>query len=261
MKKTILFISFILFVVQVSAQQRNRHKKSFGRTHFEGGLTVSSDGSNHMISPSGVQYWGVGKKKQKFKFGIGARYTASIGDQSLEYITARAQLTSGQTGPGVFFSDQIPENIDTMSLNNTRIHLINVLLALRYDMDRRFGLEFNIDLAGLSFGARKTATLTYDDGKTHTSGAYPTTGNLLLVSDNDLGSLNSEFMISYLHKNRMRFKIGPVFMFNEYELVSPVNYVNDAGTFVDAKRYRNKSLQLGVGFNYVFKYYRSKQNN
>ncbi len=257
--KNILLFSFMLFLVgPVFGQQKLRHKKSFGRTHFEGGLTLSSNGNNHIVAPSALQYWAIGKNKQKFKFGIGARYSASLGNNKLEYITARADLTSGKTGPGVFFADQVPGNIDTMSLNSTRIHALNLLLALRYDLDKKFAVEFNIDLAGLSFGKKKTATLTYNEGKTHVSNAYPTAGNLLLVSDNDLGSLNSEFMISYLHKKHMRFKIGPVFMFNEYELSSPVEYVNDAGKFIDATRYRNKSFQIGVGFNYVFRYFLSK---
>jgi len=258
MKNVLLLALMLIIVGPVVAQQKMRHKKSFGRTHFEGGMTLSSNGTNHIIAPSALQYWGVGQNKQKFKIGIGARYSASLGSDKLEYITAAARLTSEQTGPGVFFADQVPENIDTLSLNNTRIHALNFLLALRYDLDEKFAVEFNIDVAGLSFGKKKTATLIYDDGKVHTSNAYPTAGNLLLVSDNDIGTLNSEFMLSYLHKKHLRFKIGPVFMFNEYDVVSPVEYINNTGKFIDATRYRNKSLQLGIGVNYVFRYFLTK---
>ncbi len=258
MKKAFLFLFLMFTISQSFGQQKLRHKKSFSRTHFEGGLTLSSNGNNHIISPSALQYWGIGKNKQKFKIGLGARYSASIGNDKLEYITAAAKFTSGKTGPGVFFADQISENIDTMSLNGTQIHALNLLLALRYDIDKKFGLEFNIDLAGLSFGKRQQGILTYNDGKKHGANAYPTAGNLLLISDNDLGSLNSEFMISYLHKKKMRFKIGGVFMFNEYDVVNPVNYINNTGTFIDATRYRNKTFQLGIGFNYVFRYFLSK---
>lgn len=257
MKRILLYTLLIFISFPTLAQKKLRQKKSFGRTNFEGGLTLSGNGDNFVVSPSALQYWGVGKRKQKFKFGIGGRMSSSFGNDKLEYITARARLTSDRTGPAVFFAAQVVENIDTLSIASTQINAFNLFLALHYDIDKRFGVEFNIDLAGLSFGERQDATLNYE-GNSKDVNAYPTTGNLLLISDNDLGTLNSEFMFSYLHKSRLRFKIGAVFLFNEYEIANPVEYVNSIGTVVDAQRYRNKSLQLGIGLNYVFNYYLSK---
>ena len=257
MKSLLLYTLLIFISFQTVAQKKHRIKKPFGRTSFEGGLTFSSNGNNSVVSPSFLQYWAVDKRKQRFKFGLGARLSSSFGNEKLEYITARARLTSGRTGPAVFFEDQIVENIDTLTIEKTAIHALNLFFAMRYEFDKRFGVEFNIDLAGISFGERQEATLSYE-GQTKQSNAYPTTGNLLLISDNDVGTLNSEFMFSYLHKSRLRFKIGGVFLFNEYELSNPAVYVNKQGTLIDAQRYRNKSLQLGIGLNYVFNYYLSK---
>ncbi len=258
MKRLLLYTLLIFISFPTLAQKKLRVKKPFGRTTFEGGWTVSSNGNNTILSPSVLQYWAVDKRKQRFKFGFGGRVSSSYGNSNLEYITARAELTSGKTGPSVFFADQVEENIDTLSIASTRIHAANIFLALRYEFDKRFGVEFNIDLAGVSFGKRQDAVLQYDDGKSQQLNAYPTTGNVLLISDNDIGTLNSELMFSYLHKSRLRFKIGGVFLFNEYEVSNPPVYVNSTGTVIDAQRFRNKSLQLGIGLNYIFNYYLSK---
>lgn len=219
------------------------------RTTHEVGAVLASNGSSSALALSINQYWGFGKNKKNFKVGLGARLTSSFGGSSLEYITAPAKLTSGKTGPGVFFADQIPQNIDTLSLNGTQVNAINLYLALRYDFAKKWGVEFNIDLAGASLGGDKNATLNYGDGAyaSRNTTAKPTVGNVLLISDNDIGSLNSEFMISYKIKPKLKIKAGASFLFNEYTLDNPVNYLNTIGTQVNTDRYRTKMLMFGVG--------------
>ena len=235
-----------------------RVNKAFGRTHAETGMTLSFNNQSFMLSPSLVQYWSFGEVNRKFKFGFGGRLNSSFGGKNLEYITARADLTSGKVGPAVFFADQVVENIDTLSVDQTQLNSLNLFLALRYDLLPQFGLEFNIDLLGITLGPSQDAQLTYDDGKTYNSTVVPTAGNLLLISDNDLGSLNSELMLSYTHAKRFKFKVGAVFLFNEYRLRQPITYNNNVGKLIDAERYRNKTLQLGLGMNYAFNYFKSK---
>lgn len=257
--KSLLLCTLVIFISLPSfAQKKMRAKRPFGRTHMEAGLTISSSGDNTILSPSALQYWSFGEKNRKFKFGIGARYSASIADNNPRYITAPARLTSERVGPAVLFTDNNYDNVDTLAIEGTSVHAFNLMLALRYDIDKNFGLEFNIDLLGFTLGRKQEAILTYDDGKSLLTNAYPTAGNVLLISDNDIGNLNSEFMISYKHKKHLRFKVGGVFFFNEYDISRPVTYVNNAGTVIDAERYRNKTLQLAVGFNYIFNYFLNK---
>lgn len=233
----------------ISFAQNSKKSHFVSRTTHEAGAVLASNGSSSALALSINQYWGFGNNKKNFKVGLGARLTSSLGGNSLEYITAPAKFTSGKTGPGVFFADQIPQNIDTVSLNGTQVNAINLYLALRYDFAKKWGVEFNIDLAGASLGGDKTATLNYGDGAyaTKTSTAKPTVGNVLLISDNDIGSLNSEFMISYKIKPKLKLKTGLVFLFNEYKLDNPVKYTNSIGTIIDAETYRTKMYMFGVG--------------
>lgn len=251
MQKILLFT---LVLLPVSIFSQTKKVKFISRTTSESGIFLSSNGSLSASALSLNQYWGVGKRKKNFKFGLGARLTSSFGGSSLEYITAPAILTSGQTGPGVFFADQQPKNIDTLSLNSTQINSLNAYLALRYDFAKKWGIEFNIDLAGISLGGSKSASLQYGDGTSNnkTSNAKPTFGNVLLISDNDLGSLNSEFLVSYKIKPKLKIKTGASFLFNEYTLSSPVKYINTAGTTIDTDRYRTKAFMFGLGINYIF---------
>ena len=76
---------------------------------------------------------------------------------------------------------------------------------------------------------------------------HTTIGNVLLISDNDIGSLNSEFMISYKIRPKIKLKAGASFLFNEYTVENPVNYINTLGTQVNADRYRTKLFMFGVG--------------
>lgn len=248
------FLLAFLMLPSLLFAQDGKKKHFVSRTTHEVGAVLASNGSSSSLALSINQYWGFGKNKKNFKVGLGARLTSSVGGRSLEYITAPAILTSGKTGPGVFFAEQIPQNIDTVSLNGTQVNALNLYLALRYDFAKKWGLEFNIDLAGVSLGGSKKATLLYGDGvyTTQSTTAKPTLGNVLLISDNDLGSLNSEFMISYKFKPKIKLKAGASFLFNEYTLDNPVNYVNTLGTQVNADRYRTKMLMFGVGTSILF---------
>jgi hypothetical protein len=262
MKKLIILLVVLGAAYSANAQSGvTPSTKNFGRTTQETGLTLSTDGSLSAAALNLIQYWGVGHDKQRFKIGLGGRLTSSYAKKQLEYITAAADLTSGKTGPAVFFADQIPANIDTMHMYGTQVNALNLYLALRYDFCKKVGVEFNIDLVGLSFGAQKLTRLTYDNAKVKNSFAQPTVGNALLISDNDLGSLNSELMFSYWHRKNVKFKAGFVFLFNEYDLYDEAQYFNENGKFIDAERFRHKSLQYGLGVIYVIKNKNNKNLN
>lgn len=247
-------ILLIILLFLISNSMNAQHTNYVSRVKKEVGFTIAANNQMFSSTFSVKQYWGVGKNKRKFKFGLGPRFTSSFGSNSLEYITAPAKLTSGKTGPSVFFADQIPSNIDTLALNKTQVNALNILLALHYDISKKLGVEFNIDLAGISFGGEQNGSLAYGDkvNATKAISAKPTFGNVLLISDNDLGSLNSEFIFMYSYNQRIRFNAGLAFLFNEYKIQNPPTYINSNGVSIDNDRFRTKSLMFGLGINYGF---------
>jgi hypothetical protein len=247
--------SFLIALIIIPFLGNAQKKHFIEENTIEAGATLSSNGATTAVTLNGIQYWGVGKKTKHFKVGLGARLTSAFGNKSLEYITAPALLTSGKKGPGVFFADQIPQNIDTVSLNSTQVNSLNLFLALRYDFKKKWGVEFNIDLVGVSFGGNKNAVLQYGDqtNNVKSTTAKPTLVNALLISDNDLGSLNSEMIVSYNYTSKLKLKAGLSFLFNEYTLSNSVKYTNTIGTNVDTDRYRTKALMFVVGASYALR--------
>jgi hypothetical protein len=200
-------------------------------------------------------FFGLSKKKtSRLQLGVGARYTNVRGGYCKDYLTAPAELTSGKTGPGVLFADQINANLDSISLDKTRIGAINILGAINYRINSKLNVEFNIDLVGISFGKEQNVFLRDAAGVDQTISfdkAKPTSTNLTLVSDNDKGTLNSEFVFSYRINKNWKAKLGPNFLFSEYTL-SKANYTNLQGVNVANDRFRNKALGIGYGVIYNF---------
>lgn len=254
MIKRLCFV--IYFLIPLWAESQVKKTRYISRTTAETGLSISGNSAMTALSLHAEQFWGLGHNHRHVHVGLGARLTSSFGSGSLTYITAPAQLTSGKTGPGVFFTSNISNNIDTVTLNNTQVNALNVFILLNYTFSQRWSAEFNIDLVGFSFGGDKNATLFYGDGNTFYSKyseAKPTSTNVLLISDNDIGSLNSELNVFYRFTNKVKLKAGFGFLFNEYTLTSPINYINTLGTNINTARYRTKALMLGIGFNYTLK--------
>jgi len=254
MKKiSILIVAMVTLFPAIAQKKKNPYLR---QTTSELGAMLSTSGKLSAVSLSVNQYWGVGRKKQSFKIGLGGRLTSAFGSKDLLYMTAPAKLTSEKTGPAVFFADQVPSNIDTLKVESTQVNAVNLYLALRYDFKRKWGAEFNIDLAGFGFGGSKSSVLTYGENSdaTRITTAKPSPRNALLISDNDIGSLSSELYLSYLYKMNLKLKVGASFLFNEYRVDNPVLYTTQRGTVVGTDRYRNKSLTASIGANYIFKH-------
>lgn len=252
--KKISSIFLLLLPVMVMAQDK-KEERFFQRTSLEGGITLTTNGGMTAVGLGITQYWGLGKGQRKFKIGLGPRLTSAFGSKKLLYITAPAILTSGKEDPSVFFADQITENIDTLRLQGTQVNSLNIMLALRYDFYKKWGIEVNIDLIGFSFGGTKSGVLEFGDGFSGTQNvdAKPHFGNILFISDNDIGSLNSEFLITYQFNEKFRFKAGAAFLFNEYKIDPHVTYYNTKGTLINTDAYRTKQLMYGVGVNYTIR--------
>jgi hypothetical protein len=185
---------------------------------------------------------GVGKRK-KIIIGLAGRLTSYFGKNQY-YVTAPAELTSGSTGPGVLFKENIEANMDTFLIKTSQVNCFNLALTLGYNLSERISLRFSIDAIGFSFG--KSVDGNYING---TEGlmesARPTTFNLLLISDNDKGSLNSEFFARYLLNDKWAIRGGVQFLFTEFTTDSEVQQFPEPND-----RFRNKSLMFSAGVSY-----------
>jgi hypothetical protein len=118
MVRFVVIIFLLSFLNQSYAQERE----------LNGTATVGdSEGSLSILF--GYD-WELGKKK-KFAIGIGARATSYFGSNQY-YVTAPAELTSGSTGPGVIFKENIEENMDTFLIKSPQVNEINVFINLLY---------------------------------------------------------------------------------------------------------------------------------
>jgi hypothetical protein len=190
--------------------------------------------------------WGIGKRNKRFGVGTGVRFTAYAGANKY-YRTAPAELTSGKTGPFVIFAQDIEANMDTFLIKSPQVNSFNIFINLRYKFSEKITAGFNIDAIGFSFGSSKRGN--YINGAEGAmTDARPSSFNLLLTSDNDLGSLNSELYGKYFFKSKWAIKVAGQFHFTEYTTDVKVQQEPKPNN-----RFRNKSLMGSVGIVYQLK--------
>lgn len=187
--------------------------------------------------------------KRRFEIGLGLRYSNAFKKEA-EFITSGpAKYTRGSDVPiAVVFSDQRPENWDTLTVQKPFVHAVNLCLDLGFNFTEKFSFGFNIDLIGFSFGSEKSAYLTLDQFR-NLDKVKPYAFNALLTGDLDLGTLNSEFFLRYKITEKWAVRGIFQFLFSEYETQ------NVEQTFSDGeinKRFRNKANNFGVGLSYYF---------
>lgn len=183
--------------------------------------------------------WKIGKA-QRFSLGWGARFTTYFASNQY-YATAPAELTSESTSPLIFFTEVIEANMDSFRIASPRVYACNLSIDMRYQLGKKLAIGFSIDAIGFSVGPKKTGT-HINGAPTGTNGARPSPFNLLLISDNDRGSLNSELYAAYPLNNKIGIKAGWQFLFTEY--------TTDTNVQTEPKendRFRRKSLLFTVG--------------
>jgi hypothetical protein len=242
MKNFLITLSIIAFSnIKLLAQEPQVEKKGYKyNNNFD--LALSTSGNQYSGALSWVKFHSITKNK-RFKIGYGLRFT-SQGGNNLYYVTAPAILTSKQTGPQVLFSEIFYENIDTFFVSKSQNNLLNISINLQYTIKEKFDIGFNIDAAGLSFGGKTSGKyIAYQslDNRTQQT-AKPTAYNLLLVSDNDIGALNSELYFRYWFNQKWAIRAGATFLFTEYTTTNKLR--------LDNNRWRNKSLMGLVGITF-----------
>lgn len=201
---------------EVSPQWVASGQLSFAPAEFSGALGL---GRQHALG-----------KKDRFLLGYGLRYTGYRGS-NIDFITAPASLT-------------LEDKLDTFSMSSAGTHAFNLYLSLGYQITPKISFMFDIDLVGASLGAEQTGAFVSTDqpGFNGNYTAQPTVLNLLLVGDNDRGTLASNFSLNYQLSEPWGLKLGMAYLFTEYTAGQELAFEND--------RFRRKSAQAMLGVTY-----------
>lgn len=232
MKKVLLLLLMLCSITTLG---------QYAKTQEDIDLSIAF-GQSFAPSLSYQKLYGLGKNK-RFKIGWGLRANGLFGGEKT-YRTAPARLTSGQYSIFALFSDDIVSNIDTLRLSKTALGSFNAKIVLQYSF-RKFDIGFNIDAIGVSFGGNQTGKFISAESASlnnTTQIAKPSTFNLLLISDSDLGSLNSELYASYHLDSKWSLRTGLSFQFLEYKTDRLLTFEND--------RFRHKILQPFLAISY-----------
>ncbi len=204
-------------------------------------ISFSSAAGNHeqQVSLDGSRFWRIGETK--LWLGAGIRGTSQwSSDQSFK--TAPSLLTTGQEGPQIIFLSDKKKNIDDLRVQSSQVTSLNAVFQILYQWSDNWGFGTNIDIIGGSFGKKQKARYkpkSDDASFADEVSARPTPFNLLLISDNDRGSLNSEFYALRNLGGGWGLKIAANFAFTEYTTTSRLRKNND--------RFRRKTLLPSLG--------------
>ncbi len=230
MKKILALITCSL-LLQVAVAQTDSKKGFKYNNNYDVAIGF---GSAFSTALSWAHFHKIGKKG-KFQVGYGVRLTSLFGS-NIDHITAPAKLTTGGGGLGVITQETIEGNLDTLKLNSIQVNSLNISINLQYAFSEKVEVGFNIDALGVSFGGEQKGTFNArSQGRLPSQEtAKPTTANVLLTSDNDIGSLNSELYARYWFSPRWAIRGGLSFAFSEYTTSRKLALDND--------RFRSKIL-------------------
>jgi long-subunit fatty acid transport protein len=131
-------------------------------------------------------------------------------------------------------------------LQSPQINAINLALNFGYRISPKFGVGFNIDAVGFSFGGSKDGS--YINGNVgQVTSAKPTSFNVLLIGNNDKGTLNSEFYARYFFNDKLAIKLAYQYLFLEYTTDTQMQQSPEAND-----RFRHKGRLFSVGITKTF---------
>ena len=202
------------------------------RTVNYGDITGAIGSSKGSVSVDYFHVWKLGKTKRA-EIGFGGRFTSYFGS-SQYYSSAPASLADDES------------KSDSVLLQSPQVNALNIAINLGYRISPKFSLGFNIDALGFSFGGKQTGS--YINGSVgQTISAKPTPFNILLVGNNDQGSLNSEFYARYFLPENLAIKLAYQYLFTEYTTDTAVQQLPIAND-----RFRNKASLLSLGITKLF---------
>lgn len=222
--RSVVSFFFVCFAAHSFAQQA----PSAGYGSFTGAIG-SNQGS---VSLDYFQLWRLGKS-EKIEIGLGGRFTSYFGTAQY-FSSAPASLASEA------------KKSDSLLLQSPQVNVVNLAVNIGYRFSQKFSAGFNIDVTGFSFGKEEDGFYSNGNQGQATS-ARPTSFNILLVGNNDRGSLNSEFYVRYFFKEKLGVKLAYQYFFVEYVTDTKVQLEPEAND-----RFRNKASLFSLGITKQF---------
>jgi hypothetical protein len=229
MKKLPLFVALAMVCFQVFAQTLDK-KVATGDLSLAAGQGFTGAASYNVL-------YGLGKN-HKFRIGYSLRLNSYFAGET-DHGTAPASLTTDDA------------KIDTLRLGNAQLNSLNLGVRLEYGISSKFDVGFGIDAVGFTFGGEQSGTFLARQSDASGTGnhnqtvnASPTAFNLLLIGDNDRGSLNSEFYVRYWISEKIGIRGGVSYQFWEYTAERKLAYDND--------RFRSKVVMPMLAVSYKF---------
>lgn len=249
---TILF-AFLPFVSFSQSQFTNRISK---------GMDVGLAFKNDHTAPSLTYYELLHLGRQQV-FSLGWTFRAGgVYGKDVDYITAPARLTRGETGLAALTADVRPTNIDTLRFDRTSQSMVNFGLVAQVKLGP-VELGASADLLGFALGRLRSAkilsskggyyvdtaseedSLIYFSPKHTTQSAHPRSINVRLLGDNDRGSLATEVYARFLITKRIGVKVAYQWLTTEMKL-------NQDRTLDGNLRYRNRVAMPYVALAFPF---------
>ncbi len=219
------FTSFSTKVTKDTDMEISPWEKRIGTTGaFGEGATSMTLGFSHL--------YGFGSSR-RFKLGYGVRLSSFFGSDR-DFTAAPPDLAA-------------EENPQSFIVESSQANAINLGIYTDYSITENVLVGFNIDVVGFSFGGEKDGSVVVEPNLTGLAvpdTAKPTSFNLLLVGDNDIGTLNSEFWIGYRIASNVMVRGAFSYLFTEYTTDGQYQDDND--------RFRYKAAQGAVGVSYTF---------
>ncbi len=191
MNKIIVLAAVIIFSLSANAQKlEGQVGFGFGSNNFSNTLGLGAN-------------WHLGAKK-KFIIGTGIRYTGSYG--SKQYFTSAPASVAG---------DKAKE--DSLYALKPSFHSLNVMINLGYKITDSWTVGFDIDALGFTFGSKGSPSFIANGVQSTVASAKPTSANILLIGNNDRGSLNSQTYIQKYFGTNQKYGVRLAFqyLFNE----------------------------------------------
>ncbi len=228
MKKINYLLLAILITTYQNAFSQEMKASSKVSTFIDLGLSAGS--STYSGSLSFNRTHGLLKSK-KLRLGYGIRFSG-FGGTDLYYTTAPAK-----------YSTKV-ETVDSIFVKSPLTMGINGVIHIEYNFTPKLKIGFNIDAIGMGFGKKQTVDFISSNRGAFPSltDSKPTSMNVLLVGDNDIGQLKSEFVVSYLFLPKWGIKAGLDFTFSEQTTAQKLTNNND--------RFRHKAMMATVGISY-----------
>ncbi len=223
MKNLFLITFLFLFTLGSTAQDAPSLLKN--RNYIDVGAGFGSGQTG--ISTSFLHNWHLGAKK-KFFVGTGARFTTQFGND-VYYESAPASLAGEQA------------SVDSIFISSPSVSALNAVLNLGYRFSEKLQVGVNIDAIGFSFGSEKNAVFM-GNGSTKSTTAKPTDFNILLIGNNDQGTLNSHFYVQYDFNKKIGVKAAYQYLFTEFTTATDVQVSPESND-----RFRNKAAQGYLG--------------